>query len=147
LQLINNKQVLVPNKFIEDWDLIRRRKVAEGVLKAIEQDAISYGAFFQDEIIGFIYLSNVSFGSSNQYVELLMFQVSEPYRKIGIGKELFKCVCESARLHGISKLYISAHSSKESQAAYRKLGCINAIEINKTIAENEPFDIQMEYQL
>ena len=44
-------------------------------------------------------------------------------------------------------LYISAHPSKESQAAYRSLGCVEAEEINKAIAENEPFDIQMEYVL
>ena len=48
---------------------------------------------------------------------------------------------------GAKKLYILAHSLKESQNAYRKLGCIDANEINREIAENEPFDIQMEYQL
>ena len=48
---------------------------------------------------------------------------------------------------GAKKLYISAHSSKESQEAYRRLGCIEAQEVNMEIAQNEPFDIQMEYQL
>lgn len=48
---------------------------------------------------------------------------------------------------GAEKIYISSHSSKESQAAYRSLGCVDAVKINKEIAENEPFDIQMEYCL
>ena len=29
----------------------------------------------------------------------------------------------------------------------RKLGCIEAIEINQVIAENEPYDVQMEFVL
>ena len=54
---------------------------------------------------------------------------------------------EKAKELGAKKLYISAHSSKESQEAYRRLGCVEAVEVNREIAENEPFDIQMEYQL
>ena len=56
-------------------------------------------------------------------------------------------VCEEARRLGADKLYISAHSSKESQAAYRALGCTRAEEVNAELAAAEPFDIQMEYSL
>ena len=73
--------------------------------------------------------------------------MSKPYRRRGIGKELFKLACKTAKEVGAKKLYISAHSSKESQAAYRKLGCIEATEINQVIAENEPYDVQMEFVL
>ncbi len=48
---------------------------------------------------------------------------------------------------GLLKLYISAHSSKESQAAYRALGCTPAEEVNEGLAAAEPFDVQMEYRL
>ena len=44
-------------------------------------------------------------------------------------------------------LYISAHSSMESQAAYRALGCVHAQEINAALAQVEPCDVQMEYLL
>lgn len=144
---IENQFVLVANEFVEDWDLSKCRNVAENLLKAIDQNNIAYGAYYQDELVGFIYLDNKFFGKDNQYIELLMFHVSEPYRKLGIGKTLFKFACDDARHLGVTKLYISAHSSKESQEAYRKIGCVNAVEINMLIAENEPFDIQMEYQL
>ena len=144
---INNKFVFVPNEFIEDWDSRKLMKSTEAILKAIDQNSVVYGAYYQDELVGYIYLGNEVFGSNDQYVELLMFQVSETYRKMGIGKMLFKYACDGARHLGVSKLYISAHSSKESQAVYRKMGCIDAVEINKVIAESEPFDIQMEYQL
>ena len=38
-------------------------------------------------------------------------------------------------------------SSKESQAAYRALGCTPAEEVNEGLAAVEPFDVQMEYRL
>ena len=51
------------------------------------------------------------------------------------------------RKRGADKLYISAHSSKESQAAYRALGCTPAEEVNEGLAAAEPYDVQMEYKL
>ena len=109
---INNMLVLVPYEFIEDWDLSKRRKVAEAILKVIDHKNVVYGAYFQYKIVGFIYLSDKLFGRDNQYIELIMFQVSEMFRKKGIGKLLFKFACEDARNLGVLKLYISAHSSK-----------------------------------
>lgn len=142
---VDNKFILRPCEFIENWDLNKCREVATNVLKAINKNCVAYGAFNECNIVGFIYFDNVVFGSKKEYVELVMFQVSRPFRKMGIGKTLFKYGCDAERKRGISKIYISAHSSKESQAAYRKIGCIDAIEINKEIADNEPCDIQMEY--
>lgn len=71
-------------------------------------------------------------------------------RYIGLdftGKKLFRLACEEAGNSGAKKLYISAYSSEESQAACRKLGCVEAAEINRKIAENELSDIQMKYVL
>ena len=87
------------------------------------------------------------FGVTAKYVQLVCFQVSEEYRRQGIGRKLFSMVCEEARQLCADKLYISAHSSKESQAAYRALGCTPAEEINEELAAEEPFDVQMEYRL
>ena len=55
--------------------------------------------------------------------------------------------CEEAKRLGADKLYISAHSSKESQAAYKAIGCVHAKEINQKLAEEEPCDVQLEYIL
>ncbi len=147
LRKVGNEFILTPCEFTEDWNLCKRRDIAKNVIEAIDKNYVVYGAFYQEEVVGFIYFGNSTFGSKNEYVELVMFQVSEPFRKRGIGKTLFKYGCDAVRKRGVSKIYISAHSSRESQEAYRKLGCINAIEINEQIAENEPYDIQMEYKL
>ena len=143
----NNEYVLVPNEYVEDWDLNKRKEAAREILKQIGGKGFAYGAFYEGKVVGYILISNEFFGSSNQYMELLLYHVSEPYRRRGIGKILFELACKTAKEVGAKKLYISAHSSKESQVAYRKLGCIEATEINQVIAENEPYDVQMEFVL
>ena len=143
----NHEYVLVPTKYVEDWDLNKRKEVAREILNKIAGKGFAYGAFYEGKVVGYILISNEFFGGSNQYMELLLYHVSEPYRRRGIGKKLFELACKTAKEIGAKKLYISAHPSKESQAAYRKLGCIEATEINQAIAENEPYDVQMEFVL
>lgn len=115
--------------------------------KHMEKDQTAIGVFYGEEVIGFITVSHNIFGNTAKYVELVCFQVSEPYRGMEIGKALFYQACEEARRLGADKLYISAHSSKESQAAYKALGCVHAKEINQKLAEEEPCDVQLEYVL
>ncbi|MGN0634079.1 MAG: GNAT family N-acetyltransferase [Oscillospiraceae bacterium] len=146
-RLIDGEWKLVANEFIEDWDLNKRREIAASICDHLGSQRTAYGAFLNDRIVGFAVISHRLFGSEGQYSELELLQVSQPFRRMGIGKRLFGEICREASLLGAKKLYISAHSSKESQAAYRKLGCVDAIEINREIAENEPFDVQMEYVL
>lgn len=144
---IDGEYKLIPVEFIEDWDISKCRDIANTIISGIKDGGIAIGAFNDKNIVGYIYLSNKIFGSKNQYLEVLLYHVSELYRNNGIGKKLFLNVVLEARKLPITSLYISANSSKESQYAYRKIGCIDAKEINKEIAEKEPYDIQMEYQL
>ena len=138
---------LVPNVYEENWSQAQRREIAEDVAHHINLDQTGFGAFDGERIIGFATVSHRIFGAAARYVQLVCFQISEGYRRQGIGRKLFSMVCEEARRLGADKLYISAHSSKESQAAYRALGCGFAEEINEELAAEEPFDVQMEYRL
>ena len=54
---------------------------------------------------------------------------------------------ERAKLSGAAKLYISAHSSVETQAFYRKMGCVEAQAYDRHHVEAEPFDCQLECPL
>jgi ribosomal protein S18 acetylase RimI-like enzyme len=110
-------------------------------------DQTGFGAFIGERIVGFATVSHHIFGATARYAELVCFQISEEYRRQGIGRKLFSMACEEARRLGAEKLYISSHSSKESQAAYRALGCTPAEEINASLVEEEPFDVQLEYRL
>ena len=70
------------------------------------------------------------------------------YAACGVSQTpIFYKACEEAKRLGADKLYISAHSSKESQAAYKAIGCVHAEEINQKLAEEEPCDVQLEYVL
>lgn len=138
---------LVPNVYEENWSLAQCRKMAEDVAHDISLDQTGFGAFDGERIVGFATVSHRIFGAAARYVQLVCFQISEDYRRQGIGRRLFSLACEEARQLGADKLYISAHSSKESQAAYRALGCSFAEEINEELAAAEPFDVQMEYRL
>ena len=138
---------LVPNAYEENWSQEQCREIAEDVVHQINLDQTGFGAFDGERIIGFATLSHQLFGAAARYVQLVCFQISEEYRRQGIGKKLFSMACEEARRLGADKLYISAHSSKESQAAYRALGCMPAEEVNEGLAAAEPFDVQMEYRL
>lgn len=138
--------VLRPIAFTEDWDHARLREEAAELLQGIRTGLPAVGAFADGMLIGFATLGE-RMGSRGQYIELVGYHVSEPWRGRGIGRLIFAAVCDAARACGAEKLYISAHSSKESQAAYRALGCVLAAEIDTVRAEREPYDVQMEYLL
>ena len=144
---INNDWKLVPNAYEENWSRVQCQEIAEDMVHHINLDQTGFGAFDGGRIIGFVTVSHRIFGAAARYVQLVCFQISEEYRRQGIGRKLFSLACEEARRLGVDKLYISAHSSKESQVAYRALGCSFAEEINEELTAAEPFDVQMEYRL
>lgn len=138
---------LQPNVFVDDWSLEQRREIATDVALHMEDDQTAFGAFDGNNLVGFATLSHVFFGQTATCLELVCFQVSEPYRGKGIGKNLFSQICNRAKDLGAQKLYISGHSAKESQSVYKALGCVHAVEINQQIADGEPFDVQLECDL
>ena len=143
---VNDEWQLLPIAFTEDWDLPRLREEAADLLRTIDEGTPVIGAFDGVKVVGYAQLGE-RLGSRGQYIELVGFHVSEPYRGQGISRRLFSAICDAACAAGADKLYISAHSSKESQAAYRALGCVPAQEVDAMRAANEPCDVQMEYDL
>lgn len=138
---------LLPIAFVEEWNLEKRRSNARSIAANLGERLVGFGVFENDRVVGYITLGTSRFGSRRQYVQLVEFQVSEPWRGKKIGRRLFSLACKAAGEMQAEKLYISAHSSKESQAAYRALGCVEAQEIDRKLAEEEPCDVQMEYRL
>ena len=144
---VDGKWGLYPIAFTEDWSLEKRRGMAREMAQHPEGEMLGFGAFDGGQLVGYITLNTKALGSRGQYRQVEAFQVSEEHRGMGIGRQLFTRLCQEAKKLGTEKLYISAHSSKESQAAYRRLGCVHAEQIIPAIAEEEPFDVQMEFVL
>ncbi len=134
---IANEYVLVECKYIEDWDLSQKRYIAKRISSS---EYISYIALDNDKVIGFISLLN---SLNGPYMILDMLHVSSYFRGQGIGKKLFEIGIEEAKKVGARSLYISACSSEETIAFYKKMGCILTNNPIKEIVEKEPFDLQM----
>lgn len=133
--------------FIENWGENEKKELVRYLANTIKTRGIIYGAFDEDRLVGFMSVESKRFGSKKEYVELSSIHVDSAYRGKGIGKRLFECAVSSAESLGAKKLYISAHSAVESQAFYRKMGCVEALEFNPDNLEKEPCDCQLEYVL
>ena len=145
----NDKWVLKDISFTEQWSEEQRKEiVADDFTDCLKTGGFVWGVFnTNNELVAFASLLPDSFGSENQYLQLMQIHVSCEYRNAGIGKKLFNLCAQKAKQLGAKKLYISTHSSEESQRFYNSLGCVDAAEINKRIAEHEPYDRQMEFVL
>ncbi len=133
--------------FIDEWNLEALRQRVKQLNHLMQAGGKVVVARHQNKIIGFASISSDVFGDFADYVELTMCHVSKPFRGHGIGKRLFQLCAKEALNCGATKLYIGAHPSYESQAFYQKMGTELAQEINAEIAQREPFDIQLEYDL
>lgn len=144
---INGQWTVIENPFTEDWGETEYRFLVECLKKTIAAGGVVYGAFLDGRLKGFASVENTFFGSQKQYLELSSIHVSEECRGSGIGRKLMEAAKGWAKGHGAQKLYISAHSSVESQAFYRAMGCREAEEYNQAIAAKEPCDCQLELSL
>ena len=144
---VDGRWGLYPIAFTEEWSLEKCREIACEMARQLREELVGFGAFEDGLLVGYITLSRKTLGTRGQYRQLVAFQVSREHRGRGIGRQLFTRLCREAKQMGTQRLYISAHSSRESQAAYRALGCVHAQEVIPAIAREEPFDVQMEYVL
>lgn len=133
--------------FVDDWSDAQYEFLVKCLKNTVHTGGFVFGAFVQDRLSGFCSVESQLFGSSDQYVQLSCIHVSCECRGQGIGKGLFVCAKAAAKKLGAEKIYISAHSAEETQAFYHALGCKEAKEYNRELAEAEPCDCQLEYVL
>ena len=133
--------------FTEQWDEEDYIFLVNCLRNTLKTGGAVIGAFCGDSLAGFTSVEKELFGSSKQYLQLSCIHVTYELRGSGLGKRLFNMACEAAKELGAKKLYISAHSSEESQAFYRAMGCTEAQEYSTKLAEQEPCDCQLEYML
>lgn len=143
----NGQWVIRPDPFIDDWSEEDYIFLVKYLRHTAESGGFVYGAFSDGRLKGFASVEAELFGGENRYLDLTSIHVSEDMRGSGIGRILFTAASGWARDHGAGKLYISSHSAVESQAFYKAMGCVDALEYNKAHVEAEPFDRQLEYEL
>lgn len=143
----NNNWILKDIAFTEQWGSEEYEYLIKCLKNTIKTDGKVLGAFNGKTLVGFASIENLFFGSHNQYIQLSCIHISYECRGMGIGKKLFNLISSAAKNMGAKKLYISAHSSEETQAFYKALGCIEALEYNAELVKHEPCDCQLEYSL
>lgn len=133
--------------FIDDWSEEEYMTLVSCLRNTIHTGGFVYGAFWDDTLKGFVSVEPTLFGGDQKYLDLSSIHVSEDMRGQGIGKVLFLAAKDWAEKNGAKKLYISAHSSVESQAFYKAMGCVEAEVYNQKHVEEEPCDCQLECSL
>lgn len=143
----NDKWIVKEVPFVDDWSEADYKTLVSCLKNTITTGGFVYAAFYNGSLKGFVSVEPVFFGSKQKYLDLSSIHISEDMRNKGIGAVLFQKAKGWARQKGADKLYISAHSSVESQAFYKKMGCVEAEEYNKRHVEEEPYDCQLECNL
>lgn len=139
-----NQWVIRDVPFIDDWTDGDYEFLVKCLKHTIASGGVVYGAFADGRLKGFASVEPGLFGEEHNYLDLSSIHVSEDLRGAGIGKCLFAAAKEWAREQGARKLYISAHSSVETQAFYKAMGCVEAKWQHPGHVEQEPFDCQLE---
>ena len=137
----NGKLLLKDHIWTMDWSLEHKRKVAAN-LKS--DDCIAYAVWENEKIIGFVSVVKKLAGCR---MVLDIIQVDRAFRGQGIGRQLFDLTVAEAKNAGAKELYISACCSEETVNFYKAMGAVPTNDPIPEIAEAEPYDIQMTFDL
>lgn len=130
--------------FVDDWTEEDYRTLISCLRHTADTGGFVYAAFVDDRLKGFASVEPGLFGGEQKYLDLSSIHVSADMRGNGIGAALFLEAKAWAKENGAEKLYISAHSAVETQAFYRKMGCVEAQVYHQEHVSREPFDCQLE---
>lgn len=133
--------------FTERWGEEDYRFLCRCLQNTVATGGQVWGAFLEGRLKGFASVEGPLIGSQKQYADLTSIHVSADARGHGLGRQLFQRAEETGRRLGAKALYISAHSSVESQAFYKAMGCVEATEYIPAHVEQEPCDCQLECRL
>ena len=132
---VDEKWIIKDVPFIDDWADTEYEELIMCLKNTVLSGGFVYAAFYHNMLKGFTSVENELFGGQNKYLDLSSIHVSEDMRNQGIGTVLFCKAKQWAKNQGANKLYISAHSAIESQAFYRKMGCIEAKQYHQAHVE------------
>lgn len=142
-----DRWVIRKDPFVDDWTEEDYGTLISCLRHTASSGGFVYAAFADGRLKGFTSVEPELFGGEQKYLDLSSIHVSEDLRGRGTGTALFLAAREWARAHGAGKLYISAHSSVETQAFYRRMGCVEAQVYHPEHVAREPFDCQLECPL
>ena len=144
---IDGQWVVKDIAFTERWSEGDYRELCALLRLTLATGGAVWGAFLDGKLKGFVSVEGERIGTKKQYADLSSIHVSADARGKGLGRALFQKAEEAGQALGAQALYISAHSSVESQAFYKAMGCVEAKEYQAFHVEKEPCDCQLERPL
>lgn len=124
-----------------DWSMEHKREVAAD----LKSDAfIAYAAWENGKIVGFVSVAKQLIG---QRMLLDIIQVDQAFRGKGIGRKLWNLAVAEAKNAGAAQLHISACCSEETVNFYKAMGAAVTDDPIAELAEAEPHDIPMIFDL
>lgn len=112
-----------------------------------DKSGVVFGAFDGSRLTGLAALESKFRGEDNDTLNYAVLHVSNPYRKMGIGKRLTELVRAKAREMGARRLYVSSAPTKSTVDFYMNLGCKLADKVDEELYELEPEDIHLVMEL
>ena len=137
----SGKLLLKDQIWTMDWSLEHKRKVA---INLKSDECVAYAVWENEKIIGFVSVVKKLAGCR---MVLDIIQVDRAFRGQGIGRQLFTLAVTEAKNAGAKELYISARCSEETVNFYKAMGAVPTNDPIPEIAEAEPYDIQMTFDL
>ena len=147
-RMIKGGWALTELPFIEDWKTpVKRQAVVRELRNTVTNGGAVFAYMEGGQILAFASVGSKFFGRMAKYLQLEQLHVSRELRGKGFGTALIKLCFEFAKDMGADKVYISGHSSQETQNFYKKIGCNHVQEINSELFYREPCDVHLEYVL
>ena len=143
----HDEWIIKDDPFVDDWTEADYRTLVSCLRNTVSTGGFVHAVFYNGKLKGFVSVEQGLFGGEQKYLDLSSIHVSEDMRNQGIGAVLFCAAKEWAKENGADKLYISAHSAVESQAFYKKMGCVEAEVYHQRHATEAPYDCQLECRL
>lgn len=141
------KWVVKEIAFLEQWSETDYRELCQSLRDTLSGNGTVWGLFVQEKLKGFCAVEGKLLGSCHQYADLSQLYVSADCRGHGFGRLLFQKAVGTGKCYQAKALYISTHSSVESQAFYHRMGCVEAEEADDRHVAAEPCDCQLEYRI
>lgn len=143
----DDKKVIRDISYNEIWGNEKKNIVINELKDLIISGGHLFVAKDNGKLAGFAAVGGDFLDENNIYIQLVQMQVSRDYRRYGIGRNLFMMCVDQVSKQGAKKMYISGHSSVETQAFYTMMGCVDAVWISPELFEDEPYDCHQEYIL
>ncbi|WP_433753001.1 GNAT family N-acetyltransferase [Paenibacillus amylolyticus] len=134
---------LEQNHECSNWNQKLLEEIQNRYVFELEQGGMAYGAFADDQLIGFGVLAHQLRGREQNQLQVDLMYVSRGYRRQGIGKRILNQLGEEAKKRGAQYLYISSTETRSAVSFYRSQGSQITGEIDQELYDKEPKDIHM----